>query len=134
MAICPGCSSAIRRLRPQDLPRKRKNPEVTIELPVFDPTGIDSCWICLKFSRWLGAEAPKYLDEWQRRSLQVKFTAFGHIYRKDPQSDTPLHLSINMSPLSLEEDDAACEIELSFTIATGTVVLLNDRNLYIYPS
>lgn len=131
MTICPGCSSAIRRLRPQDLPSEREDPEVTIEVPVLDPAGVNSCWICFKFSRWLEAEAPKYLDEWRRRSLLVKFTAIGRIYREDPQSDTLLHLSINMSPLSLEEDDAACAIELSFTMATGTVVFLNNRNLYI---
>lgn len=127
MPICSKCSSAIRQLHPQGRPSERGDREGVTE--VLDPASVNSCWICFKFSRWLGAEVPIYLDEWQRRSLQVKFTVFGRIHREEPQPDTPLLLSINMSPLSLEEDDSACEIELNFMTATGKVIVLNYRAL-----
>ena len=121
MVICPRCASAIRQLHSQGWLSEREDREVAIELPILDHAGVNSCWICSKFSTWLEAEVPRYLDEWRRQSLQVKFTVFGRIYREEPQPDIPLLLLINISPLSLKKDYAACELELNFMTATGTV-------------
>ena len=85
----------------------------------------------MKFSRWLEAEVPKVSKEWRRRSLQVKFTAFGRIQLEEPQQDIALPLSLSLSPLGQEEDGLACGIELNFMSATGTVIVSKYRVLYV---
>ena len=124
MAICSRCSSAIQQLRPQDRPSKREDREVVVEVPILGRADVNCCWICFKFSAYLEAKVPGLLNEWRMRSLQVKFTTFGRVYREGPELAAPLLLSINISPLGLEEDDAGCEIELNFMTATGILSIL----------
>lgn len=80
---------------------------------------------------WLEAEDPKLFKEWRRRSLQVKFTAFGRIRFEQPQQDVLPPLSMDISPSGQEEDSATCSIELNFMSATGTVIVLTYPALYI---
>ncbi len=61
----------------------------------------------------------------------MKFTAFGRILLEEPQQDIPLPLSLSISPLGQEEDGLACEIELNFMTATGTVIISKYRALYV---
>ena len=125
MAICYRCSSAIQRLRPQDWPARRdRTDQIHIKLPTFGRAGVHGCWICFKFSQWLKAENPKLFKEWRRRLLQVKFTAFGSLGFEEPRQDMILPFFMNISPSVYEEDDAACEIELNFMSATGTLIAL----------
>jgi hypothetical protein len=131
MAICSRCSSAIQRLHPQDGRSERKERYVNVKLPIFGRAGLRGCWICFKFSKWLEAENPKLFKEWRRRSLQVKFTAFGRMGFEQPQQDTILPLFMDISPLGQEEDGASCQIELNFMSATGTVIVLTYPALHI---
>jgi hypothetical protein len=130
MAICSRCSSAIQRLRPQDWRPEQKG-DINVKLPVFGCADVRGCWICFKFSKWLEAENPNLFKEWRRRSLQVKFTAFGRMHFEQPQQDMLLPLSMNISPSGKEEDGTTCEIELSFMSTTGTVIVLTYPALYI---
>ena len=131
MAICSRCSSAIRRLHPQEWRSGREDSEVNIKIPIFGRAGVNSCWICLKFSRWLEAEVPKVSKEWRRRSLQVKFTVFGRFQLKEPQQDIPMPLSMSISPLGQEENGLACGIELHFMSTTATVIVSKYLVLYV---
>ena len=131
MAICSRCSSAIQRLRPQGKRSERKERDINVNLPIFGRAGVRGCWICFKFSKWLEAENPKLFKEWRRRSLQVKFTAFGRMYSEEPQQDILLPLFMDISPSSQEKDGATCHIELNFISATGTVIALTYPALYI---
>lgn len=127
MLICTTCSAAITTLHPQDrgsVPTRRL---VESTLPPLNHVPRYDCWICIKFSKWLGAEHPELLGNWDHQDLPVTYSLVGcsHVIR--PQSPLICVIMLNFTHRSLGGNDA-CGFELDLIPREGNFLRLNTRN------
>jgi hypothetical protein len=121
MPICDRCSFAIIKLRPQE-----KQPvfddddvDVNVALPRFEPAVVHGCWICAKFSTWLGIEHPELFDNWKKGQFQASYSITGRAHVAQAKH-RPLSLfMMNITALGHDRDHDACGVDLVVIPAEG---------------
>ena len=127
MLICTTCSAAIITLRPQDrgtVPTRRL---VESTLPPLNHVPRFDCWICIKFLKWLRAEHPELLRDWDHEDLPVTYFLVGWSHIVRPESPSMCVIILNFTHRSLGEDDG-CGFELDLVPREGNSLRLNTRN------
>ena len=120
MPLCGRCTWAIEEVYSQGLDF-RLTQDVKIHLPVLSQIDIQSCWVCLKFSKWLESEYPALCGDWKREPLGVKFSHHAHIVSSE-QANSPARLFVGIGlDGKNSEDDEFCMLDLALISAKGIV-------------
>lgn len=127
MPICERCASSIRKLRPQaagEFDRREiaaLPPPVKATLPTFRHGGVNCCWICLKFAKWLEVEDRKMFKEWHTRPLRVTYFTHSRCFADQPEMLLPFCLVI--TPEGGQRHRTLFDAEVNFIHARDYVKL-----------
>lgn len=127
MLICTTCSAAITTLRPQDQGPVPKGRLVESTLPPLNQVPRYDCWICIKFSKWLRAEHPELLRNWDHEDLPVTYYLVGWSHMVRPEGFLLCVVMLNITHRSLERNDS-CGFELDLVPREGNSLRPNTRN------
>jgi hypothetical protein len=120
MSLCQRCTSAV-----QQLFTHRSNPgsskDVIIQFPVLRQADVHSCWICLKFSKWLEATDPTKFGNWNTAPTSVKYHYFGEIVVRKRNLAPRLFLLITLHDKNPEEEESFM-VDLAFIRQKGTII------------
>jgi hypothetical protein len=110
-------------MRPQDSPNAfllpRTESKISVTLPRYRHATIFNCWICAKFSQWLGVVNDKIFEDWRREALQVEYSAIMGT-AMEGSSDIPLPFVFTICPSGYHQQ--VCDIELNFFSAQGKLL------------
>jgi hypothetical protein len=127
MPICELCASAIRKLRPQAAGEFERGeiaelpPPVKVTLPTFRHAGVNCCWICLKFAKWLENEDRKMFKNWHTRPLRVTYLTHARCFADQPEMLLPFCLVI--TPEGGQRHRTLFDAEVNFIHARDYVKL-----------
>jgi hypothetical protein len=127
MPVCNECSFAIIKLRPQVRIPSPSDSEIHIALPQFKPATVSDCWICAKFSVWLGTEHPELFDVWHKGKAHVVYSSMARVDIEMPQQRLLYIFGMNITPQGHDPDYVACGVDLNLVPAEGISYLLLYR-------
>lgn len=118
MPFCERCTSTIQKLRPQaagELLRGQITqlpPDVQLILPELQHGAVATCWLCLRFVRWLETEDAKMFNYWNSGPLGVTYTTHTRSFADFPTLLLPFATGI--VPENSEHHETLFDAEVNF--------------------